>query len=101
MPCGGAARRNRTMAICDPKSATIHIDHVPFNVFLEVCIDSPANGDQIAGNGPITVTGHGLATRVSPSIVIMFNGQASSPVGPIIWGPTVPLGQPRNFTWSW
>jgi hypothetical protein len=31
----------------------------------------------------------------------MFNGQASSPAAPIIWGPAVPLGQPRSFTWSW
>ena len=90
------------MAICDLKSATIHIDGVQFNVSLEVCIGSPANGDQIAGHAPITVTGHGLATRLVPSpIVIMFDGQASNPTAPISWGPVVPLGQPRSFIWSW
>jgi hypothetical protein len=89
------------MAVCKSQSATIHIDHVAVNVSLEVCIDSPANGEQIPGTGPITVTGHGLATRVGPSIVIEFNGQASSSAAPIIWGPVVPQGQPRSFTWSW
>jgi len=54
------------MAVCASKGATIHQDHVALNVYLEVCIDSPANGDQIAGNGPTIVTGHGIATRVAP-----------------------------------
>src|SRR5262245_22661828 len=87
--------------VCVSQSATIHVDGVKAFVSLQVCIDSPANGDQIAGNGPITVTGHGSATRVGPSVATKFNGQASSPAAQIIWGPTVPLGQPRSFTWSW
>ena len=41
--------------ICESQSATIYEDNQPVSVLLQVCIDSPANGDQIAGNGPITV----------------------------------------------
>jgi hypothetical protein len=87
------------MAVCDPQSANIRIDGTPGAASLEVCIDSPANGDQIAGNGPITLTGHGLATA-RPDMVIKFNNQESSLAVQFNWGPSVHLGQPRSFTWS-
>jgi Tc toxin complex TcA C-terminal TcB-binding domain len=92
-------------AVCDPKSETVHIDGVQHLVALSVCIDSPKKDDPIAGSRPIpiTVTGHGIATRVRPSsIVIMFNGQEGRPAAPITWGPDVlNRDQPRSFTWSW
>src|SRR5262249_30931863 len=91
------------MAVCETKSATIQIDHgKAFNVSLEVCIDSPTNGETIPGTGSITVSGHGHALRVSPSgIVVKFNGQASATLATIILGPNVPPDRPRSFTWSW
>src|SRR5262245_23745656 len=90
------------MAVCETKSATIKIDNVRVDVSLEVCIDSPTNGEKIPGTGSITVSGHGFATRVSPPvIVIKFNGQAGTTLATIILGPQVPPGKPQTYTWSW